>query len=344
MLCDHCHSELKACVEKGLISKEQLNLISAHLLSHTSAKAVASSNAEATKSFNPIMVLYYLGALLILSAFGWFMGSQWDALGPSGILVVSCLYALIFGLIGKHLIHQENYPVAGGLLITCCAGMTPLATYGLEAWLGLWPKKLPGSYHDYYIWINGSWIVIELATVAAALTALRKVKFSFLVMPAAIALWFFSMDIAEILYSQHHLTWEMRSWVSVVSGLIFLVAGRAAERRSAGVDYAFWVYMAGLLAFWGGLTSLPSHDEFGKAVYCVINLGLIAVSLYLNRKTFAVFGALGVYGYLGHLAFQVFKDSPLFPIALAFLGVMIILTTVLFQKNYQRLQNWLRPV
>lgn len=339
MLCDKCRSELWKCVEKGVLTEAQLNAVCAE-----GAGAPAKPTAaEAPKGFNAVSVLYYAGALMILSAFGWFMGSQWEALGPSGIFAVSGLYALLFALIGRYLL-REGFPVAGGLLITCCVGMTPLATYSLEAWLGIWPLNHPGSYQDYYLWINGSWIVIELATMAAALIALRKVKFSFLVMPAAIALWFISMDITRIISSGQELTWELRSWVSVISGLFFLAGGRIAERRSEGVDYAFWIYLAGILAFWGGLTTLPDKGETGKAVYCLINMGLIAVSVYLNRKSFAVFGVMGVYGYLGHLAFTIFKDSPLFPIALAFFGVMIILTTVLFQKNFQRLHRMLRPV
>jgi hypothetical protein len=285
------------------------------------------------------MVVYYFGALLILSAFGWFLSNQWDALGPKGILVVSSLYAALFVWVGRHLSQQEKYPVAGGLLYTCAVGMTPLIVFCLEKMFNIWPQQNPGNYHDYYVWINGSWIIIEMATVAVALVALRKIKFAFLVMPMAIALWFFSMDIAEIVYRNHHLAWEARSWVSVISGFIFLIAGVIVEKRSEGVDYAFWVYLAGLLAFWGGLTSLPTHGELGHLVYGVINLGLIAAALLLQRKTFAVFGVMGVYGYIGHLAWSLFKDSPLFPVAVAFSGLMMILGAVLFQKNYDYWQT-----
>jgi hypothetical protein len=346
MLCTDCSRQLKECVKKGLLSQDQLSRIIDELCSsypNTSGQHVQSVHAEAKKTFNPIMVIYYMGALLILSAFGWFLGSQWDSLGPGGILVVSLLYALLFGFVGHIIYHRENYPVAGGLLITCCVGMTPLIVYSIQALLGIWPQNAPGSYHNYYVWINGSWIIIELATIASTFAALRKIKFSFLVMPAAIAIWFFSMDIAQIIFSSHQLSWETRSWVSVVVGMIFLVVGRILEKQSEGIDYQFWIYLAGLLSFWGGLTSLPSHGELGKLVYCVINLGLIAISLKLQRKTFAIFGAMGVFGYLGHLAWSVFKDSPLFPVALAFLGIMMIMATVVYQKNYIKLQSLFRP-
>lgn len=303
--------------------------------------AVAAAGAEAAKGFNPISAIYYFGAVLILSAFGWFLGSQWASLGNGGVLAVSVLYAVLFGYIAKFLIEQESYPVAGGLLATCAVGMTPLIVYSLEALLGLWPSRDPGGYHGYYVWVNGSWIVIELATVAASALAARRVRFPFLVMPAAIALWFLSMDGAEILFGRS-LEWATRSQVSIVSGALFLAGGRVSEKNSGGVDFAFWIYLAGLLAFWGGLTSLPDSGEFGKLLYAGVNVALIAAGLYLNRRTFAVFGSMGVFGYIGHLAWSLFKDSPLFPIALAMTGLAMILLTVAFQKNYARLSAAVR--
>jgi hypothetical protein len=176
---------------------------------------------------------------------------------------------------------------------------------------------------------------LELATILAAFAFLRKIKFSFLVMPAAIAFWFLSMDIAEIIISAQ-LTEEMRSWISVVIGLLTLAIAYGVDKLSDEVDFAFWIYLAGLLSFWGGLTSISSSNEFGKFIYCLINLGLIATSLKLQRKSFAVFGAFGLFGYLGHLAWDIFEDSMFFPIALAFIGMLMILGTVQYQKNYSR--------
>jgi hypothetical protein len=208
--------------------------------------------------------------------------------------------------------------------------------------LNIWPMNHPGSYHDYYVWINGSWIVIELATVAASLLAIRKVKFAFLVMPAAIALWFLSMDMTQIVAQSTQISGELRSWVSVYSGVIFILVGWLLERRSEGVDYSFWIYLAGLLAFWGGMTSLPSHGELSRFIYFLINATLIGLSLYLNRKTFAVFGGVGVFIYIGHLANELFKDSVMFPFVMAFIGILIIWGAVWYQKNFAKLSKLIK--
>ena len=101
-------------------------------------------------------------------------------------------------------------------------------------------------------------------------------------------------------------------------------------------DFAFWCYLFGLMAFWGGLTSMDSGSELKRFIYLLINVGLVGIAVKLRRSAFLVFGALGVYVYLGHLAWQVFKDSLLFPFILALLGLSLILATVWGQRYWKR--------
>jgi hypothetical protein len=79
-------------------------------------------------------------------------------------------------------------------------------------------------------------------------------------------------------------------------------------------DFPFWCYLFGLMAFWGGLTATRnSGSEVGRLIYLLINFGLIGIAIALRRSTFLVFGAMGAWGYVGHLAYTVFKDSVVFP-------------------------------
>ncbi len=348
MLCINCSKLLKECVAKGLLTEEQLQKIQDYLITIPDTQAAtppaaAAASREVSKGFNPIMVLYYIGALLIISAFGWFMVDQWKALGAGGILTVSIIYALVFVLAGRYLYFKAGYPVAGGLLISCAVGITPIVIYSIQKLLNIWPMSMPGAYSAYYMWINGSWIVIEWATIIVALYAITRVKFSFLVMPAAIALWFFSMDLSEIIQMTHRPSYDVRCWTSIICGLVFLIGGRIVEKLSEGVDYSFWIYLAGILAFWGGMTALPSASELNRFFYFLVNAGLIVTSLYLNRKTFAVFGAMGVFGYIGHLAWTVFKNSIMFPFVMVFIGVLMIWGAVMYQKNYSRIRSTFKP-
>jgi hypothetical protein len=289
--------------------------------------------AEQHKGFNVVTVLYYFGAMLMISACAWFLGDKWDALGASGILITTIVYMMIAASLGVWL-RRRDFLVGGGLLITVAVSLVPLLVYSIERMTGFWPAEDPGAYQDFYPLIHGSWIVMELATIAAAALALRFIKFSFLTAPMAFCFWFLSMDVAALILRQNTLQTEPAKWISVIVGALIILIGfgldRLMRKRNAprGEDFAFWCYLFGLMAFWGGLTAMDSGSELRRFVYLLINLGLVAVAIRLRRAVFMVFGAFGVFAYLGHLAWEVFQDSVFFPFVLALLGLVLILGTV----------------
>jgi hypothetical protein len=94
---------------------------------------------------------------------------------------------------------QDLHRAAAAGVIADAVSLTPLATYTIERMIGFWPVGDPGEYSNYCPFIHGSWVVMELATIAAAALALRYVKFGFLVVLMAFSFWFFSMDAAALL-------------------------------------------------------------------------------------------------------------------------------------------------
>ena len=59
------------------------------------------------------------------------------------------------------------------------------------------------------------------------------------------------------------------------------------------------------------------------------------------RRVYAVFGTLGIAGYLGYLAQSVFKDSMLFPFALSLIGVAIIAAGLFYHSRQAAIADWL---
>lgn len=78
---------------------------------------------------------------------------------------------------------------------------------------------------------------------------------------------------------------------------------------------------------------MDSGSELNKFIYCLINVGIVFLSVYLRRRIFIVFGAAGILGYLSHLAWRVFKDSYAFPMILALIGIAMLYIGVQYQKN-----------
>ena len=309
------------------ISKQDLDAAVAEgLLSQAQAEKLWSAwerRRQEQPRFDLPHVAYYFGALIVIAAMGWFMTEAWEVFGGGGIFVIATLYALGFVLAGRTLWYGQKLKIPGGLLFTMAVCMTPLAIYGLERWTGIWPQGDPGAYQDFHVWIKGSWLLMELGTIAAGLIALKYVRFPFLTAPIAFALWYLSMDLTPLLYGQDTLVWEDRLWVSLWFGLGMLLVAYLIDRRTEE-DYAFWLYLFGLLAFWCGLSLMESHSELSKFFYFLINLGLIGLSLLLQRRAFIVFGALGAFGYIGYLAHRVFQDSLLFPFVLSLIGIAVI--------------------
>ena len=87
---------------------------------------------------------------------------------------------------------------------------------------------------------------------------------------------------------------------------------------------------------------MRSDSELNKFIYLCINLAMIAVGAILSRRVFAIFGGLGAAGYLGHLAYDVFKDSMVFPFVLTIIGLGVIYLGVLWQRHEEKISGKLR--
>ncbi len=319
--------DLDWAVSERLLSPEQAELLWTRL----EVRRPDRSN------FGVANVAYYLGALIVMSAMGWFMTLGWQKFGGGGIFLIAAGYAIAFLLVGYYLWFSQNLKIPGGLLFTLAVWMVPLAIYGLEQLTGIWPQGSPGTFRDYHIWIKGSWILMEIGTILAGSIALKFIRFPFLTFPIAFSLWYMSMDLTPLLLRKPEFSWNERLWVSLVFGALILLLSYIVDRRTRE-DYAFWGYLFGLLAFWGGLSLMQSNSEWNKFLYCLINLGLMLLAIFLDRRAFLVFGALGVFGYLGHLSYEVFKDSMMFPFALSVLGLLIIYLGIKYQRNREAIE------
>jgi hypothetical protein len=182
---------------------------------------------------------------------------------------------------------------------------------------------------------------MELATIVAGLIALRFYRFPFLIAPVAMALWLLSMDVTPWILGDPSPSWRLRERVSVWFGLGMIIVAWTVDVRSRG-DFAFWLHLFALLAFWGGLTAMESNSEISRAVYCLINVGLIGLGLFLQRRAYALFGGLGVAVYLHDLAERVFRDSLLYPIALSMIGLALIGAGLLLHRHGAALERALR--
>lgn len=325
-------TDLDWAVTQNILSAQQADQLWSGLRTRTDTQA----------KFSLTHVLYYLGAFIIIGAMSWFITEAWDQLHSSILLMVSGTYLLGFLLVGNLMWFKSQHRHPAGLFITISVCLVPLFIYSLQRVLQIWPHQDPGDYHSFFSWINGGWFAMEVATLLAGLLALRLYKFPFMSAPVALVLWFMSMDLTPILFQGDGSIYEHRKWMSLLFGLCMIAGCYGIDRRTKD-DFTFWGYLFGCIAFWGGLTLLEGEHELSRFIHFAINVALIVLSLFLDRKVFLVFGVFGVVIYLYHLSSHLFEDSLLFSVALSAQGVLLVYLGILYSKHHDKIERHLSP-
>lgn len=318
-------------VQKNIISAEQAEELLAFF----------QQSSEKGPGFNLTTVLYYFGGLLAIGAMNLFMNLGWDLYGGWCIVFLSLCYALI-GLYLTHRFANKGYAIPASLCATFVIFLTPLAIYGFQRAMGWWPDDT--VYRQYSYFIKWHWIYMEVGTLIVGIILTAIYRYPFMVMPIGLTLWYMSMDITSMI-NGGEFNPDLGAKVSMYFGMVTLLIAFIIDlRQKTNVDYAFWLYLFGMMAFWGGLTAQHSDSELTKFFYLCINLVLILIGIILNRKVFVLFGGMGSAIYVGHLAYQVFQNSFWFPIILTLIGLGIIYLGIIWQKNEALLTSHMRCV
>jgi len=321
----YTEEQLNEAVKNAIFSDEQVKKFKEFVQN--------SDNNQVTKFQK---VLYYGGGLLIISAMTWLMKTSWDSFGKPGMATVSGLYFLIFLFLGYLLFFRKNLEFAGGMLFSVAIAITPLLVFSILWVFDFWP--IEWTYGDYYVWIKGKWIILEICTILVALPILYETKFPFHVFLIAGALWFFSMDIVPIIYEKTKITWTERATISNIFGLFMIGIGYYADIKFKK-DYSFWLYLFGMITLSSGLSIFYNTNVFKFIMLGVVNALFILFSLFINRNVFLVFGVIGLTEFLGRLSWEFFEGSVFFPFALTIIGALLILSGIYFQKNRKKIDE-----
>lgn len=355
---------LEAARDAGLLQPAQVQPLRTFLRARAAeavapAAAAAASPRHEAPRFAFTHVLYYLGGMIAIGAMTLFMTLGWERFGGGGLLAIALGYFAGLWAVTGWLLHTRRLPIPAGITATLAVVLVPMAMYGLQQLLGLWPDE-DTALREYHRVVDWRWLLMELATLAVAAVALRRWRLPFLVMPVAVTLWYLGMDVVPmlVLHAQGAVPppglegeqaaaaasalgearWALARTISLVFGLGMVALALWVDLRSrapggSGQDYGFWLHLFGVASAWGALTMMDSSSELGRLGYCVINVAMILFGAVIGRRVWAVFGALGVAVYMGHLAFTLFPDSLALPFALSFIGLGVIGLGLVWQRH-----------
>jgi hypothetical protein len=256
---------------------------------------------------------------------GLLLFAAWERYGSgAGALLASVGAAALFRM--GAWVSRRSFEAAASVHVAAGIAAVAAAVYGLRAWAGLAAGADPTS-DTLAAWVAGDDFPAILAAVVAAALAIRAYRLPFLSAVLVATLWFLAIDVAPVIFGPSP-AWDQRALLSAAVGLLAIGAGVALDGRTRR-DHSFWIYLAGLVALCGALASARSTSSV--AIGGVVNGALVASSLLLRRRTFAVFGAFGLADVGGRLAMDGLVEAAV-PAAVALLGVAAAAGAVAYRR------------
>jgi hypothetical protein len=328
-------TDLNQWIEIGLIRQGQALAIRRHVAALGSVEQQAPTGTEQRAGLNFVTVAYYFGGFMILLAYTFFMGFQWETISRLGqCLAVGCTVGLLWAL--GYLLRRAGFRLAGGLLIFAGTGIVPLLVYTILHLTGIWPDQ-PSydspAYEDFYLQVKPAWVTMEVASLATAAVLAHRLRFPLITLLVGFWSWYLSMDLARWIFQTPDWSYDEHEQIAgIIMGLLMLAIGLGLQFRTQQ-DYSRWLYIFGHMVVLGNFSAL-AHDQEGIAalLYVGLYLTFVAASVWLQRPVFVVFGALGCYGYASYLAYDKFHGSLPFVFTLALMGLTIVLAGVGSQK------------
>jgi hypothetical protein len=298
---------------------------------------------EVPRGFNAISIAYAIGALIVVFALGWFLADRWSVLGPTGVLIVSVVYAALFAA-AAHLFTRERFATAHGLALLLLILTVPLITWAFLRTTGVWVDVAPAvcsAEPDLFWACRGQTMILAATAFVASVVAMRRLAFGPLMIPGAGAL-LIVLGEATLRIAGHGELPGMTGWSFVVVASMLVTIAYETDRRRGMEDYGRWLHVAAVIATAIALSALFSGDASLRYLLLPTAVVMMASSLYLRRVIWLFVGLIALFSSLLWMAREVFKQAVAFPVLLGFVGITVILVTVLIQRQYPRLAERVR--
>ena len=265
-------------------------------------------------------VAWYGGACVSLVAMGLFLGTSWASVGSGVGLALTLTYLLVF-VGGCEALRARGHRMPAGLLAATVVALVPLAVFAAQESFGLWTERSYGDYDSFVEAISGQWVVMEVLTLAAAAAVWLRYRTPFLLLPAAVAAWFLTMDLADAVGGDQ----GSAPASLLVAALLLAPASALDVRRPSGFrGESFWLHLSGLASLSYALGALDLSSGPRMLLVGLCGMACLTVGVWLARRVHLVFGGAFAFSALAYLAYDVFGGSPVFALVLGGIGVSIV--------------------
>lgn len=288
-----------------------------------------TSLTEQTRLSRTVQVFVALGVLLVIGAHAWWSTKGYQAVGIGIVLVLTLLWQAGF-LWAAEWAKQAGHGLLESGFAAIVAFYTPLTIFSIEKLLGVDFEHQ--NYKDFYPWISGGWVFMELGSIGVAAALLYRYRRPFLTLPITLFTGFLLMDATVRIvgdgFDDDTLIERVVLAGGIVIGLVGVLLDYKGWRR-----FAFWPHVTSIwLIAWG----LPlCTDENTLSLFVVAAVDLV-VGIWLARIVYLAAG-----GVIGWIAISMNAHGALFPFILMAGGILFIVTAIWLSKADSPLRRWL---
>lgn len=284
---------------------------------------------EQTRLTRTVQTLVWLGTLLLIGAHAWWSTSAYESIGIGSVLALTLLWQAAFLGAAEWARRRQSVVLESGFA-AIVAFYTPLTAYSVERLLGF--RFRSNDFHDFYPYVSGGWVWMELASIGVTALLLLRYRRPFLMLPLTLFTGFLAIDGGtRALGGWQHL--EAVEQVVLVVGIAMVAAGVALDylgwRR-----FAFWPHVTAVwLVAWGLDWACDGRHALALLLAAGLALGL---GVWLARTTQLAAGAL-----LGWAAIGVSGHGAALPFVLMVGGLLFVGLAIWLARADSPLRRWL---
>jgi hypothetical protein len=276
-----------------------------------------------------VQVFVGLGVLLVIGAHAWWSTTGYEAIGIGIVLALTLLWQVGF-LAAAEWAKRAGHTLLEAGFATIVAFYTPLTIYSIERLFG---ADFDGNqFNDFYPWISGGWVFMELGSIAVAAALLYRYRRPLLALPITLFIGFLLMDATARFVGDGLDDEDTMKWIVLGGGIAVGLLGIALDylgwRR-----FAFWPHLTSIwLVAWG----LPfCTGEHTWSLFLVAAIDLL-VGVWLARLTYLAAG-----GVIGWTAISMNAHGAAFPFLLMAGGIVFIAGGIWLARADSPVRRWL---
>jgi len=284
---------------------------------------------DQTRLSRTVQVFVGLGVLLVIGAHAWWSTKGYQAMGIGIVLVLTLLWQAGF-LWAAEWAKRAGHGLLESGFAAIVAFYTPLPIFSLEKLLGVDFEH--ENYRDFYPWISGGWVFMEVGSILVAGALLYRYRRPFLALPLTLFTGFLLIDGTVRLFGDGFDDDTLLKGVVLAGGIVVGLVGVFLDYKGWR-RFAFWPHLTSIWLVAWGLPLCTGDRTWPLFLVAAVDL---LVGIWLARIVYLAAG-----GVIGWIAISINAHGALFPFLLMAGGILFIVAAIWLAKADSPLRRWL---